>query len=136
MFKILHHLARATFATGITIYGRLAEQCLGKGKCHGQLSATFWPAEELSMRNASRNDLSTETFLNALLGYDGGVEHGMENEKSEPTPNRVQSTDAGVSAKISLLNLCRATRKKTCLSSLELPRCEGGKDHEVGLNEK
>ena len=33
-------------------------------------------------------------------------------EKGEPTPNRVQS------------------------SSLELPRCEGGKDHEVGLNEK
>ena len=112
MLKILHHLARATFATGITIYGRLAEQCLSKGKCHGQLPATFRAAEELGMRNAPRNDLSTETFLNALLGYDGGVEHGMENEKSEPTTNRVQS------------------------SSLELPRCEGGKDHEVGLKEK
>jgi hypothetical protein len=33
-------------------------------------------------------------------------------EKGEPTPNRVQS------------------------SLLELPRCEGGKDHEVGLKEK
>ena len=36
----------------------------------------------------------------------------MRKEKGEPTPNRVQS------------------------SSLELPRCEGGKDHEVGLKEK
>ena len=60
----------------------------------------------------------------------------LGKEKGEPTPNRVQSTDAGVSVKISLLNLCRATRKKTRLSSLELPRCEGGKDHEVGLKEK
>ena len=33
-------------------------------------------------------------------------------EKGEPTPNRVQS------------------------SLLELPRCEGGKDHGVGLKEK
>ena len=53
----------------------------------------------------------------------------------QPTPNRAQSTDAGVSVKISLLNLCRATRKKTRLSLLELPRCEGGKDHEVGLTD-
>ena len=45
-------------------------------------------------------------------------------EKAEPTPNRVQSTDAGVSVKISLLNLCRATRKKTRLSLLKLPRCD------------
>ena len=44
--------------------------------------------------------------------------------KGEPTTNRVQSTDAGVSVKISLLNLCRATRKKTRLSLLELPRCD------------
>ena len=36
----------------------------------------------------------------------------MGHGKGEPTPNRVQS------------------------SSLELPRCEGGKDHEVGLKEK
>ena len=53
----------------------------------------------------------------------------------QPTPNRAQSTDAGVSVKISLLNLCRATRKKTRLSLLELPRCKGGKDHEVGLTD-
>ena len=103
MLKTLHHLAGTTFATGITVDGRLTEQRLGKGERHGQLSAPFRSAEELSMRNAPRHDLPTETFLNALLGYDGGVEHGMENEKSEPTPNRVQSTDAGVSAKISYL---------------------------------
>ena len=36
----------------------------------------------------------------------------MRKEKGEPMPNRVQS------------------------SLLELPRCEGGKDYEVGLKEK
>ena len=60
----------------------------------------------------------------------------MRKEKGEPTPNRVQSTDVGASAKISLLNLCRSTRKKTRLSLLELPRCEGGKDRKAGLKEK
>ena len=101
VLKALHHFAGAAFATGGAINGRLTEQRLGKGERHGQLSAPFRSAEELSMRNAPRHDLPTETFLDALLGDDGGVEHGMENEKSEPTPNRVQSTDAGVSAKIS-----------------------------------
>jgi hypothetical protein len=40
------------------------------------------------------------------------VRSPKENEKGEPTPNRVQS------------------------SLLELPRCEGGKDRKAGLKEK
>ena len=75
MLKALHHLAGTAFATRISLNGRLTKQRLGKGKCHGQFSATFRTAKELGMRNAPRFDLSAEALLDALLGDDGSVKH-------------------------------------------------------------